>query len=483
MSNRIFPFSAIVGQDQLKLALILNAVNPRIGGVLVRGEKGTAKSTAVRALAALLPEIAVVAGCPYNCDPARPQSLCGHCRHDRVRGSSRPVAVVTLPLNATEDRVAGGIDLGRAVQEGTRVMQPGLLASAHRGILYVDEVNLLDDHIVDIILDAASSGRNVIEREGISLAHAARFVLVGTMNPEEGELRPQLLDRFGLCVEVRAIADQENRVVLMERREAYDASPSDFSRRFRDENAKIAERIVQAGRMLAMVRLPGHLRSLASQLAMEGNVAGHRADLIIEQAAKAVAAWRGRREVTVDDVLEVAPLVLFHRSREAQPPPPPRPRPVTRSRAGIRKILLRTTSRRPGKITTPGRRNNRGRKRRKTLKPATPVPRQRKRRPGRTPRKESRKSRTGRRTRTGRKTRRKRSLPWLILSRPGSSRRPRTACPAGAPAGGPEPGAPGNRAVMSKAQPRGQPVTWPWMPPCGRRPRTSSGGRTATAWP
>ncbi len=327
MSNRIFPFSAIVGQDQLKLALILNAVNPRIGGVLVRGEKGTAKSTAVRALAALLPEIAVVAGCPYNCDPARPQSLCGHCRHDRVRGSSRPVAVVTLPLNATEDRVAGGIDLGRAVQEGTRVMQPGLLASAHRGILYVDEVNLLDDHIVDIILDAASSGRNVIEREGISLAHAARFVLVGTMNPEEGELRPQLLDRFGLCVEVRAIADQENRVVLMERREAYDASPSDFSRRFRDENAKIAERIVQAGRMLAMVRLPGHLRSLASQLAMEGNVAGHRADLIIEQAAKAVAAWRGRREVTVDDVLEVAPLVLFHRSREAQPPPPPPPPP------------------------------------------------------------------------------------------------------------------------------------------------------------
>ncbi len=326
MLNKIFPFSAIVGQEQLKLALVLNAVNPRIGGVLVRGEKGTAKSTAVRALAALLPGIAVVEGCSYNCDPARPQSLCGYCRNDRGRSINRPVSVVTLPLNATEDRVAGGIDLGRAVKEGTRVVQPGLLARAHRGILYVDEVNLLDDHIVDIILDAASSGRNVIEREGISFAHAARFVLVGTMNPEEGELRPQLLDRFGLCVEVKAVADKENRVVLMERREAYDASPPDFSRQFQEGNAKITAQIIQAQRMLATVRMPGHLRSLASQLAMESNVAGHRADLIIEQAATAVAAWRGRREVTVDDVLEVAPLVLFHRSREAQPLPPPSPR-------------------------------------------------------------------------------------------------------------------------------------------------------------
>ncbi len=323
--NKIFPFSAIVGQDQLKLALILNAINPRIGGVLVRGEKGTAKSTAVRALAALVPAIAVVEGCPYNCDPDRPQSLCGHCRDARSSGVQRPVSVVTLPLNATEDRVAGGIDLGRAVKEGTRFMQPGLLARAHRGILYVDEVNLLDDHIVDIILDAASSGRNVIEREGISLAHASRFVLVGTMNPEEGELRPQLLDRFGLCVEVRAVADKDSRVVLMERREAYDASPADFIKRFREDNTKITAQIVQAQRMLAMVRMPEHLRSLASQLAMESNVAGHRADLIIEQAARTVAALRGRREVTVDDVLEVAPLVLFHRSREAQPPPPPSP--------------------------------------------------------------------------------------------------------------------------------------------------------------
>ncbi len=330
--NKIFPFSAIVGQEQLKLALILNAINPRIGGVLVRGEKGTAKSTAVRALAALLPKIAVVEGCPYNCDPDRPQSFCRHCRHYGARTIRRPISVVTLPLNATEDRVAGGIDLGRAVKEGARVMQPGLLASAHRGILYVDEVNLLDDHIVDIILDAASSGRNVIEREGISLAHASRFVLVGTMNPEEGELRPQLLDRFGLCVEVRAIADKENRVVLMERREAYDASPADFIRRFKDENAKITEQIIRAGRMLATIRMPEHLRSLASQLAMEGNVAGHRADLIIEQAARTVAAWRGRREVTVDDVLEVAPLVLCHRSREAAPPPPPSPRDQEQSR-------------------------------------------------------------------------------------------------------------------------------------------------------
>lgn len=330
--NKIFPFAAIVGQDQLKLALILNVINPHIGGVLVRGEKGTAKSTAVRALAALVPEIDVVAGCPYNCDPDRPQSLCGCCRDDRGSVVKRPISLVTLPLNATEDRVAGGIDLGRAVKEGARVMQPGLLARAHRGILYVDEVNLLDDHIVDIILDAASSGRNVIEREGISLAHASRFVLVGTMNPEEGELRPQLLDRFGLCVEVQAIADKESRVVLMERREAYDASPADFVRRFKRDDIKVTAQIVQARRMLAAVRMPEHLRSLASQLAVESNVAGHRADLVIEQAARTVAAWRGRREVTADDVLEVAPLVLCHRSREAAPPPPPSSRNQEQSR-------------------------------------------------------------------------------------------------------------------------------------------------------
>ena len=329
MFQKIFPFSAIIGQDQLKLALILNAINPRIGGVLIRGEKGTAKSTAVRALSALLPEIAVVEGCPYNCNPSQPQYLCGQCQNNHVKTVNRPVPVVTLPLNATEDRVAGGIDLGRAVKEGARAMQPGLLARAHRGILYVDEVNLLDDHIVDIILDAASSGRNVVEREGISLSHASRFVMVGTMNPEEGELRPQLLDRFGLCVEVAAIADKEDRVTLMERREAYDASSLDFIRLFKEEDEQITDQIVQAKQMLEAISMPRHLRSLASQLAMENNVAGHRADLIIEQAARAVTALMGHLEVAVDDVLEVAPLVLLHRKRGPAPPPPPSPQEHT----------------------------------------------------------------------------------------------------------------------------------------------------------
>ncbi len=327
--KKIFPFSAIVGQEQLKLALILNVVNPHIGGVLIRGEKGTAKSTAVRALSALLPRIAVVEGCPYNCDPSQPQHLCGQCRDNRIKTVKRPVPVVTLPLNTTEDRVAGGIDLGRAVKEGIRAMQPGLLAMAHRGILYVDEVNLLDDHIVDIILDAASSGQNVVEREGLSLSHASRFVLVGTMNPEEWELRPQLLDRFGLCVEVDAIADKEDRVALMERREAYDTSPLDFIRQFKEMDDGITEQIIQARQIIETIHMPRHLRSLASQLAVENKVAGHRADLIIEQTARALAALRGHPKVEVDDVLEVAPLVLLHRKRDPAPPSQPSPQDHT----------------------------------------------------------------------------------------------------------------------------------------------------------
>lgn len=325
MYRTIYPFSAIVGQEKLKLALILNAVNPAIDGVLIRGEKGTAKSTAVRALAVLLPKIRVVRGCPYNCDPDRPEYLCGQCRNkaDRLETDQRQIQVVTLPLNTTEDRIAGGIDFSRAVKKGLRIFQPGLLARAHRGILYVDEVNLLDDHIVDIILDAAASGRNVVEREGISFMHLSRFILVGTMNPEEGDLRPQLLDRFGLCVEVEAVTDKESRVLLMERRESYDASPLHFIERFRAENARIAERILRARQMLSAVRMPEHLRSLASELAVENNVAGHRADLVIEQAARAMAALEGHYEVTADDIREVAPLALAHRKRNAIPPPPP----------------------------------------------------------------------------------------------------------------------------------------------------------------
>ena len=327
MFRKIYPFSAIVGQDQLKLSLILNAINPAIGGVLIRGEKGTAKSTTVRALSALLPRIKINTGCAYACDPDDPFTLCEFCRSKAAisEAAYRRARVVTLPLNATEDRVSGGIDFNMAVKTGVRVLQPGLLAKAHRGILYVDEVNLLDDHIVDIILDAAASGKNVIEREGISFTHPSLFILVGTMNPEEGELRPQLLDRFGLCVEVQAVTDKDKRILMMERREAYDSDPEAFIESFSPENAKTAALIVESMERLSSVRMPDALRALCSEIAIENNVSGHRADLVIEQASRALAAWRDNPEVTVEDIKDVAVMALTHRKREAAPPPPPPP--------------------------------------------------------------------------------------------------------------------------------------------------------------
>jgi len=289
MTHDVFPFPAIIGQEPLKTALILNAVNPRIGGVLIRGEKGTAKSTTVRALADLLP------GTP----------------------------MVTLPLNATEDRVAGGIDFSLAVRTGARAMQQGLLARAHNGFLYVDEVNLLDDHIVDIILDAAASGTNRIEREGISFCHAAQFILVGTMNPEEGELRPQLLDRFGLCVEVSSIHDMEKRILLMEKKEAYDADPEGFSKQYQTDAKSLSDRIIQGKKRLDQVAFPEDLRAFVADLCSRSHVAGHRADLVIEQAASALAAFCGNTRVGMDEVTQVAPFALIHRKRDPMPPPPP----------------------------------------------------------------------------------------------------------------------------------------------------------------
>ncbi|MDY6832670.1 MAG: putative cobaltochelatase [Thermodesulfobacteriota bacterium] len=329
MRRTIFPFAAIVGQEELKQSLLLNAVNPRIGGVLIRGEKGTAKSTAVRALAALLPEIAVVGGCSFGCAPDRLDESCDRCRNSRqpLERTRRQVRVVDLPLNATEDRVAGGIDFSLAVRQGRRALQPGLLAAAHRGILYVDEINLLDDHIVDIVLDAAASGENIIEREGISLRHPARFILVGTMNPEEGELRPQLLDRFGLCVETTGAGDLEERVALMRRREEFDGDPAAFMRSYAEQNRAVARKIEAAKAQLSTVRMSRHLRGFISELCAENNVAGHRADLVIEQAALALAALEAAPEVNVDYIRRVAPMALVHRRREAQPPPPPPPPP------------------------------------------------------------------------------------------------------------------------------------------------------------
>lgn len=301
------------------------AVNPRIGGVLIRGEKGTAKSTAVRGLAVLLPEIEVVTGCPLACSPDEAPFQCGRCRLCPAQQgvSRRPVRVVTLPLNATEDRVAGGMDFDQAVRNGQRIIQPGLLARSHRGILYVDEVNLLDDHLVDIILGAAASGENRIEREGVSFSHPARFILVGTMNPEEGELRPQLLDRFGLCVEVKGVDDRDLRVQAMVQREAFDTDPEGCIREFEAETKELARQLYTSRSLLKKVRLPGRLRALISELCLQARVAGHRADLVIEQAARARAALQERLEVEEEDIIQVAPPALRHRRRDPAPPPPP----------------------------------------------------------------------------------------------------------------------------------------------------------------
>ncbi len=327
--HRAFPFSAIVGQEEMKLALILNAVHPGVGGVLIRGEKGTAKSTTVRSLAGLLPEIEVVRGCRFGCDPEAPELFCSDCRsngHPRER-ERRPVRVVDLPLNATEDMVLGGLDFTGAVRTGQRLISLGLLARANRGFVYVDEVNLLDDHLVDIVLDAAASGVNVIEREGISFRHPARIILVGSMNPEEGELRPQLLDRFGLAVEVKGEPEVGDRVELMERKEKYDHNPEGFAASFAQEEEKLAQAVVRARELLPKIRLERRVEGFISSLCLENNVAGHRADLVIREAARALAAYEGRTEVGEDLVIRVAPLALLHRRRDPLPPPPPPPPP------------------------------------------------------------------------------------------------------------------------------------------------------------
>jgi magnesium chelatase subunit D len=294
-----FPFTAVVGQDDLRLALLLNAVSPAVGGVLVRGEKGTAKSTAVRALSALLPEVDVVAGCRFSCDPASPD----------------PARMVELPVGASEDRLVGALDIERALADGVKAFEPGLLADAHRGILYVDEVNLLHDHLVDLLLDAAAMGASYVEREGVSVRHAARFLLVGTMNPEEGELRPQLLDRFGLTVEVAASREPDQRVEVVRRRLAYDDDPGAFAARWADEESTVRARIVAARELLPSVRLgDGALRQIAATCAAF-EVDGMRADIVMARTATALAAWAGRTDVLAEDVRQAALLALPHRRR------------------------------------------------------------------------------------------------------------------------------------------------------------------------
>jgi magnesium chelatase subunit D len=314
--NTPYSFSALVGQEELRLALLLNALSPAIGGVLVRGEKGTAKSTAVRALTSLLPEVAVLPGCRFSCDPAAPDAECPDGPHDpAARGTTRAARMVELPVGASEDRLVGALDIERALAEGVKAFEPGLLAAAHRGILYVDEVNLLHDHLVDSILDAAAMGASYVEREGVSVRHAARFLLVGTMNPEEGELRPQLLDRFGLTVEVAASRETDERVEVVRRRLAYDADPAGFAARWAAEEQNLRERIVAARRLLPDVRLgDSALRQIAATCAAF-EVDGMRADIVMARTATALAGWAGRTVVLAEDVRQAALLALPHRRR------------------------------------------------------------------------------------------------------------------------------------------------------------------------
>lgn len=320
-TNRpIYPFTAIVGQERLKRALLLNAINPRVGGVLIRGEKGTAKSTAVRALQRLLPILHVVADCQFGDPPDDPQRMCDACLTRYQSGETLPVAerltrLVDLPVNASEDRVVGSLDLEHALSEGQRRFEPGLLADANRGILYVDEVNLLDDHLVDLLLDAAAMGVNTVEREGISVSHPARFILVGTMNPEEGELRPQLLDRFGLVVEIGGLRDVSDRVAIIERRLAFERDPIEFAAEWEPAEQMLAQRIKEAKKLLPNVKMTALDMGIVARLAVELGVDGHRADLAILEAARTHAALEGRVALNPVDIRIAAELALPHRMR------------------------------------------------------------------------------------------------------------------------------------------------------------------------
>jgi magnesium chelatase subunit D len=318
-----YPFSAVVGLADLRLALLLTAVNPAIGGVLVRGEKGTAKSTVVRALASLLPELDAVRGCRFGCDPVAPDAECPDGPHDGAAPVvRRQASLVELPIGATEDRVVGTLDLQRALADGEKAYEPGLLASAHRGLLYVDEVNLLPDHLVDLLLDAAAMGRAHVERDGVSVKHAARFLLVGTMNPEEGEPRPQLVDRFGLVVSVASPDEPAPRAEVVRRRLAYDADPDGFAARWAAQDASLARQISVARQRLSSVELPDGELDRIARICLAYGVDGLRADIVVARAALTLAAWHGRDVVTVEDVRDAARLALPHRRRRDPFDPP-----------------------------------------------------------------------------------------------------------------------------------------------------------------
>ncbi|WKZ39790.1 MAG: ATP-binding protein [Anaerolineales bacterium] len=315
----IFPFTAIVGQERMKRALILNAVDTRIGGVLIRGERGTAKSTAARALAALLPKVQVVQECRFGCDPDKPATWCTECKerstasNKKLPTSERTTPFINLPVSATEDRVVGTLDIEKAIQKGERHFEPGVLASANRGLLYIDEVNLLDDHVVDILLDSAAMGVNTVEREGISFAHPARFILVGTMNPEEGDLRPQLLDRFALSMDIVGIRDARERMTIMERNIAFEKDAEAFRKKWLPKEEELSQKIAHARELVEQVTYTSRdLLSIAA-LTASLNVDGHRADLVILKAARAEAAFEGRTKINDHDIALAAELALPHR--------------------------------------------------------------------------------------------------------------------------------------------------------------------------
>lgn len=311
-----YPFAAIVGQEEMLRALLIAAVDGSVGGVLVLGDRGTGKSTAVRALASLLPPMKAVEGCRFGCDPGEPAALCADCRAKaRLRAIEVPVPVVDLPLGATEDRVAGALDIERALAEGVKAFEPGLLARAHRGFLYIDEVNLLEDHLVDLLLDVAASGENLVEREGISIRHPARFVLVGSGNPEEGELRPQLLDRFGLCVEVRTPTDIATRIEVIRRRDAYERDHAAFCAAWEKEQSKLRRRILAARAQLPSVEVPDAALERAAQLCLALGTDGLRGELTLIRAARALAALDDLPEVGTAELRRVAVPALRHRLR------------------------------------------------------------------------------------------------------------------------------------------------------------------------
>lgn len=319
--RQTYPFTAIVGQERMKRALILNAINPQIGGVLIRGERGTAKSTAARALAALLPELEVVRGCRFNCDPQRPDLFCDECRDRLEQLGALPTTHVStpfvdLPVSATEDRVVGTLDIEKAIQKGERHFEPGILAAANRGVLYVDEVNLLDDHVVDLLLDSAAMGVNVVEREGISFQHPARFVLVGSMNPEEGDLRPQLLDRFAHAVDVVGISEASQRVEVLRRRVFFEQDPEGFIAAYDDSEREMCDRILQARQRYPLVKYTEKDMYTIAALTSSFKVDGHRADIVILKTARAQAAYEGRLQINDKDILLAAELALPHRMKK-----------------------------------------------------------------------------------------------------------------------------------------------------------------------